>query len=329
MPAGWKAKSWQATILAWHDGHFPSWQRQLSISMAVGAGMPSSVSTTAKGAALVTRIDTGVVGPISSGTVPVGVMLDAPYGYSINVELRCEPTEAAMFRWRQATYEVIRGAYDLRLQEHLQELAANSVRAGIDIAGVSPARAREIEQTELKKHVLTLVRGQSPAAYPDPWQAGDDGPVLDATKPPRDELMFLEQAFEWENLRYVFYPYFWADAGRWPDLADISGADALFCAFMRAGSARVVVPARPGYEDQVNFYVHTLIPWGGLGAPVPDEPGYLSIADEVQALTGPARDGVPVGNSWEVHLPTESVCLADAGLPTNQHPTIPAPPVTP
>ncbi|WP_165440015.1 hypothetical protein [Micromonospora kangleipakensis] len=326
VPAGWRAKSWRAAVLAWHDGHFPEWQEQLSITISVGAGQAAAVGTTAKGSALVTQISNGAVGPISSGTVPVAVMLDAPYGYVINVELICEPTAAAIQRWRQATYEVIRGAYDLKLQEHLQELAASSIRAGIDISGMSPARAREVERTELKKHVLTLLSGQSPAASPDPWAGDEKGPWLDVSKPPRDEVMFLEQAFEWENLRYVFYPYFWANADRWPDLADITGADALFAAFLRAGSARVVVPTRPGYEDQVNFYVHTLIPWGGLGAPAPDAPGYLSIADEVQALSGPARGGVPVGSSWEVRLPTESVCLADAGLPVNPHPAIPAPP---
>jgi hypothetical protein len=197
----------------------------------------------------------------------------------------------------------------------------------VQITGVSPARGREIERSELKKHAISLLSGRLPNALVDPWNRPAAGsPTLRLDLLPRDELMFLEQAIEWENLRAVHYPYFWATSSEWDDLANIESADPMFAQFMRAGSSRVVVPARPGFEDAVSFYVATLIPWGGVGAPAPDESGYLSIADEIQALTRPPKDGVQVGDSWEVHLPTDLTCLEADNLPTNDEASIPAPP---
>ena len=94
---------------------------------------------------------------------------------------------------------------------------------------------------------------------------------------------FIEQAFEWETMSYICYPFYWADYGRWPQLSAIEGNDQNFADFLRAGSARVVVAARPGFEDQVNFYLQFGILWGGGPMPAPDDPDYLSIADEIKA----------------------------------------------
>jgi hypothetical protein len=329
VPAGWEATSWRASILAWHDDHFP-WNNGLTVWVSAGAG-PAESSTVGEGQAMSVQLTGGQVGPIATGSVPVGIMLDSPFGYHIAVEVTCTPTAAAITRWQQRTYEAVRQAYDLKMSEYREAVSAAATRAGVPITGLSPAGAREVEQAELKKHVISLLRGRGPQAPVDPWDrsAADSGPNLKLNQPPRDELMFLEEAMEWENMRYVHYPYFWADDEQWEELAAISSSDPLFAAFLRAGSTRVVVPARPSFEDAVNFYTKTLIPWGGLGAPAPDEDGYLSIADEVAAIGRAPLDGSQVGLSWEIRLPTELTCLRDDELPTNAHGRIPPPPVTP
>ena len=79
-------------------------------------------------------------------------------------------------------------------------------------------------------------------------------------------MQFLEQAFEWENLTHVMYPYFWAEAKRWPDLLAGRSADSEYQAFLRAGSARVVLPVRPGYEGAADWFICTGFPWAGAGA---------------------------------------------------------------
>lgn len=136
------------------------------------------------------------------------------------------------------------------------------------------------------------------------------------------EVQFLEQAFEWETMSYICYPYYWADSSRWKDLAAIEGSDANFADFLRAGSARVVLAARPGFEDQVNFYVYSGIPWGAGPMPAPGDPDYLSIADEVKAQQQRPTD-LTVIDTWQVRLPTTLIWLQnDSGLPKNQNPTI-------
>lgn len=328
VPGGWEATKWRATILAWHDSVF-DYNDTLDVWVEVGAGTP--VATTVGEGESMSRQISGEVGPISTGSVPIGVMLNAPIGYHIGVEVTCVPTTASVSRWQQRTYEAVRQAYDLRQAEYNEAVSAAQTRAGVSFTGLSPARAREVEQAELKKLVISLMRGSEPGAPQDPWNRGNpgDAPVLVLNRAPRDELMFLEQAIEWESMRYVHYPYFWAEQTQWEGLADLSAADPVFAAFLRAGSTRVVVPARPSFEDAVNFYTRTLIPWGGLGAPAPDEDGYLSIADEVAALGRGPVDGTQVGHSWEVRLATELTCLDDRGLPTNQAGRIPAPPDEP
>ena len=40
----------------------------------------------------------------------------------------------------------------------------------------------------------------------------DKGPLIDVEKACEEgsKIRFFENAFEWQNMTYVFYPYFWA-----------------------------------------------------------------------------------------------------------------------
>jgi hypothetical protein len=154
---------------------------------------------------------------------------------------------------------------------------------------------------------------------------------LDAAPRVSDEIQFVEQAFEWENLTYVLYPYFWADQTRWNSMADVTLTDPDFARFLRSGSARVVVPARPKFESQVVAYVDFGVLWGGGPVPTVNDPAYLSIAAEIQAQQSAPVDGEK-RESWEVRLPTTLVWLdSDNALPKkNPKPALDQPPgVTP
>jgi hypothetical protein len=135
--------------------------------------------------------------------------------------------------------------------------------------------------------------------------------------------------FEWENIVYICYPYFWG--GQWlQDATYVSTdpSDPVFDQFLNAGSARVVVPARPGFENLVNYYLYTSQIWGGQNPPGPNDPSYLSIADEIQAIQVGATDGTPVAPPWEITLPTTFLWAGTdpTSLPSNASPTIGAPP---
>lgn len=131
-------------------------------------------------------------------------------------------------------------------------------------------------------------------------------------------IQFMEQAFEWANLTYIPYPYFWGRRDEWDDLNAVKGADPTLVRFLRAGSVRVVVPAKRAFEKAVLHFLVYGEPFLGDPLPIPGEDLYVSIATEIHDLTQPPGDGEP-GASWEARLPTTLLWLdpSDA-LPHNE-----------
>lgn len=132
---------------------------------------------------------------------------------------------------------------------------------------------------------------------------------MDRTKKQGDYIRFFEQAFEWENMQYIFYPYFWAQKSRWRARALVSNSDPTFAEFLRAGAARVVFPVRPGFEDDVRYFLQYGKIWGGGPVPGLNQPDYVPISEEISRATGAPGDERAVGKPWEVRVPTELVRL--------------------
>jgi hypothetical protein len=135
-------------------------------------------------------------------------------------------------------------------------------------------------------------------------------------------IEFLEQAFEWSNLQYVAYPYYWAASGDWMTLLSIEDPAPKVREFLRSGAVRMVVPVRPDMTKSVLFYLETGIPWFGGPAPSAGEDGYLSIATEIEtARTGDLGDGELV-SEFRYTLPTSLTILQSDGV-------LPSPPPMP
>lgn len=143
---------------------------------------------------------------------------------------------------------------------------------------------------------------------------------LKEAKEKGEVVQFLEQAFEWEKLSYVLYPYFYGDKSRWMetyDHFDNELNDLSFVAFLRAGYARVLVPVRDPYRNAVLQFLYTRKPWNGGSAPVIGDDLYLPIFEELRNKTDEYHDAVPEGESWEFVLPTSLIYLQqDSTLPT-------------
>jgi hypothetical protein len=86
--------------------------------------------------------------------------------------------------------------------------------------------------------------------------------------------------------------------------------DPEFLDFLRAGSARVVVPVRPGFETAITHFLETGKLWGGAGDPPQiNSPLYVSIIDEIRERTGAPQGEIPVGEPWDARVPTPLVLV--------------------
>ena len=273
---------------------------------------------------------TGKKSPVEGPqTIPVSVIGRQIKAFTFSVELHCKRTIEEWRRWQIQTFDAIRQAYlDMKFA-YDQKLAAQKEqadqRAGLAgvIAGLNPGLNRDIEKTELKKQCVRALmlnclgqRYGSFDASPIKDETQDkfnDFDILDAIKE-GNYIQFFEQAFEWENMTYVFYPYFWANKAQWDMKAMTYDDDPQFTKFLQAGAARVMLPARKNFEDVVLNYLKTGKIWDGGTAPVAEDPLFMSVADELKNQTddsGGEADGEP----WEVVVPTTQIYLQQDEVP--------------
>lgn len=132
-------------------------------------------------------------------------------------------------------------------------------------------------------------------------------------------VQFLEQAFEWQQLSYLCYPYFWATPPKWVELMSrADDADPFLTAFLQAGSVRVLVAVTPAHDDAVLHYLATGEPWDGGPAPVIGDPLYIPLYEELRRQQDDLANATPEGESWTFTLPTSLVYLENSSTPLPQ-----------
>ena len=274
------------------------------------------------------------------GIIPISVKgwLTA---FHVNVVAICELKPEARVAWQVKTYAAIMNAYDRALADYNEQVSSAQIQAGVEIEGRNPLFNRRIEQEELKKGVLRLLTNNfARTRVSGAWRFnemfnsmqtnGQFGyPEFDIPEAIVEGriIQFFEQAFEWNNVTYRFYPYQWGRKVGWKDIFPLSDTDPMFTDFLRAGAARVIVPAHPAYTETVLHYLATNEIWNGGEPPTLNDPLYISIVDELKADAGGNIDrDLPVcaadspypclADEWEVKLPTTLVYLQkDAALP--------------
>jgi hypothetical protein len=257
----------------------------------------------------------------AEGKLGVSVLAWETNTYALDIGIVVQRTAEELGRWRLATYKKIRAAYDERVRQYNEQVEglradaeAKAERDAQRPFGAPPAENLRTINAELKKHCISIITQQR---Y-DAFDATKDGtpPYFDFAEA-SDEgayVRFFEQAFEWDQLQYVFYPYFWARKSTWIDRFVKQDVDPVFLDFLRAGSARVVVPVRPGFEVAVTHFIETGKIWGGDGdPPAINSPLYVSIVDEIRERTGAPQGEQPVGDPWDVRVPTVLVIVREEG----------------
>ncbi len=216
--------------------------------------------------------------------------------------------------------------------EFSEPLNTNSSDTKEDSTTINPQFNRQIEQRELKRlaiEMLTSPFGKTMGGkFYEPkgptCNLNDDTTYqIPHIKQDNDlnsygaTVKFFEQAFDWDIMSYIFYPYYWADKCNWRDLIRTNDGDPLFQSFLRSGMSRVVVPVTLGFEEAVTYYINSGEVWNGNKLVVDsDSDIYVSIVDEMTASKGIVED------EWETRVPTsltliqsDTVSLQASGLP--------------
>ena len=227
-------------------------------------------------------------------TIPVTVGSRDFLAYEVIVNVFCIISVEKFQEWQLATFRAILNAYNDKKARYENAVEAMKVRAGFtQIRGKNPFLNRETEKIELKKGCISLLTGQrfedfdavnanvAPHLYPeiDFLEARAEGKYI----------RFFEQAFEWTNMTYLFYPYFWSNKKEWIVLSKLDDEDPLFTRFLQAGSARALVPVRPGFEKAILNYLRVEDIWNVEGATIThegDDPTHFSILDELKEQLG-------------------------------------------
>jgi hypothetical protein len=230
---------------------------------------------------------------------------------AVAVEVKCQRTDRALLKWRLETHAKLTQAYKARLSEYEEKLAALEVQAGVAIQGRNPALNLELMNDELKKHCITILTEQHFDLFGAISTGGFNIPQIDLFENAAEGpyVRFFEQAFEWEQMTWLTYPYFWGRKSQWNERLSYEDVDPLFNQFLKAGYCRVVVPVRPGFEGAVDHFTTYGEIWNGGPLPAISNPLYLPIADEIAERLDRPGDEIAQGDPWFVRVPTTLVKL--------------------
>ncbi len=257
--------------------------------------------------------------------VAVSVSGNKIFSYTINITVDCELKPKIIHEWQSKVYDSIMAAFNEKMVAYENSQITAEIVKDVDEQNLTSNSGfnREIELRELKRSCIEMIT--QPFEIPmgkNFYRKGEhDIPRIKQTKEFEtyaSHVKFFEQAFEWDIMAYLFYPYYWAKKKQWLDLFQLEDiADPIFQAFLQSGMSRVVVPVRPGFEEAVSYYMETGDIWNGGGLVLDsDDDLYLSIAEEMEMVEGVVED------VWQTRVPStltviqnDSVGLDATGLP--------------
>jgi hypothetical protein len=259
---------------------------------------------------------------------------------AIEVDVQLKLTDAAFVVWQQQAWNALYNAAQVQYYAQQRDIQAQVQALEEKLGDVDTLTLRREENEEIMKGVLRWLLGPAfqfmPGDVVDLFlnqtdgfgnplvdvvhgSAADGGDGLSATSESwfpmlmyQEMVKFINQAIEWENVVYFLYSYFWDVPPSWDFIRQIRHPDSTRQAFLRAGSARVVLTVRKGWEEAwVNF-----VEAGGFGETlIPGHP-YLSIAQEVRDYDQTNYPGIPPANPGGGPLPDDGQSVATVSTDT-------------
>lgn len=284
--------------------------------------------------------ETGPQYTLLTKKLTVSVVVFGVSSFQVNVMGKCTLLPEIYPSWQSAAYMKIMAAYFRKVQEYNDKLSEYNALAQIDKKAneqedrpysFNPLTARSIEQRELKRLCIELMlapfglfpyKYSTPALqgqymsigqnhyYEDAW--GTEKILRDANLDTHAQYVkFMEEAFDWEIMAYILYPYYWGAEWDWSTLIkQNSPADPIFQSFLQSGMANVRIPVRQGYETAVLYFLDT----GRLNKNKPLIPGTPNqdYVDIINAMQLPKA--TQIGDIWYTRVPTAlTIIQKDSG----------------
>jgi len=261
--------------------------------------------------------------PKALGSLSFSVTYRQVLQYSGSFKVKCISDPDLYKDWKESTFAELQEAYQKKLEEYNEALrlqqeaqaAENDQQESENFS--NPAFNRLIEERELKRSCIEML--SKPYRY-EMGQRFYDCKTYNCTSCEEEEIeaiipetrqnkaleeysefiKFFENAFEWEILSYVFYPYYYSEKCRWYELLQTKNPDPIFEAFLQSGMAKILVPVRPQFERAVLWYLDTgEIYTEGDIIPETEDDRYLSLLNELQN-----QDEVIVEGAWKTRVPS-------------------------
>lgn len=229
---------------------------------------------------------------------------------TVNAIFALELKTSAYERWRLNAWDAMRGGAEEMYFQNRQTLIERRDKLKDEIGKWDALTLRKMEREEIMKGVLRWLFGPSFDLVPsdienlfEPVDPNDpnSSDVLNPNTLSNQEwqrvmefgefVKYIQQAIEWENVLYFTYPYFWDSPRNWEFKRFLDHPDPRHRAFLRAGSARVVLTIRPGFEKSFAELIET----GAFGT-LPDDHPYITIAQEIQNYANTHYPGIPAPN---------------------------------
>ncbi|MGF1428242.1 hypothetical protein [Kitasatospora sp. LaBMicrA B282] len=250
----------------------------------------------------------------ATGTQPILMTFDDVSTESLEFTVVCVPTADAMAQWRSDVWNALYSAAQTDYYAQQQDIAGRIAALEDELDNVDTLTLRREENDEIMKCVLRYLLGGSFPTVPAPVTAKFAADKVDTghgaafdtqdiqpgtqlwtlVTQYEDIVRFVNEAIEWENVVTFLYSYFWDLPDSWPFIRRLKHPDANRQAFLRAGSARVVLTVRKGWETRwVNFVENgTIDDPSQPGTPSPN----FTIAQEIAAYDDRNYPGIPPAN---------------------------------
>ena len=227
-----------------------------------------------------------------------------------HLQIDVVPTQQAGLQRQNDAYAAIYNAAQSSYYTQQQSLATEIDTLQKELDAVDTLTLRREEHDEIMKAVLRwLLGGQVDAFMPSAVAAlfanSPDANIVDGVAftgadtglsgsdwslvaQYEDVVSFVNEATQTgTDIIYFLYSYFWDAPQSWEFISQLQHPDATRQAFLRAGSARVVLSVRKGWEVAWTNFVATGDP--NSAAPHP----YLTIAQQIQDYDSTNYPGIP------------------------------------